>query len=140
MHWAFITWEKDRYGAYDHQTSVALGAGYTAIKSETINLNFELAPGYRSIVDHNGNNEEDLIVRFAENFDWKLSETATFEQNLSTESGDTNTITRFGLGLASQIAGDLSMKLGYNVKHNSDVPAGTRSVDRETAITLVYKH
>ena len=137
---AVLTWDKDRYGSYDYSTSVALGAGYKAIDEDNMTLSFELAPGYRSITDHNGNDEEDLIVRVAETFSWKFSETSTFDQNLSSESGDTNTTTRFGVGLTSQVAGDLSMKLGYNLKHNSDVPAGTKSVDREAVVTLVYKH
>lgn len=135
-----VTWEKDRFGSFDHSTSIALGAGFKAIDNDEMKLKFELAPGYRKIVDHNGNDEEDAIVRAAESFSWKFSETSKLTQTLNTESGDSNTITRFGIGLTSQVSGDLSMKLGHNIKHNSDVPAGTKSVDRETVVTLVYKH
>lgn len=135
-----ITWEKDRFGSYDHSTSVALGAGYKAIDEDNMKLNFELAPGYRSIVDHNGNNTEDAIVRLAETFSWKLSDSSTLDQNLSSEYGESNTTTKFGISLTSQVSGALSTKLGYALKHNSDVPAGSRSVDREAVVTLVYKH
>lgn len=135
-----VTWEKDRFGSYDHSTSLALGLGYKAIDKDDMKLNFELAPGYRSIVDHNGNDEEDAIVRFAETFSWKFSESSTLDQNLNSEYGDSNTITRFGISLTSQVSGALSTKLGYNLKHSSDVPAGSKSVDREAVVTLVYKH
>lgn len=135
-----ITWEKDRFGSYDHSTSVALGLGYKVMDNDDMKLNLELAPGYRSIVDENGNNTEDAIVRFAETFSWKLSETSTLDQNLSSEYGESNTATRFGISLTSQVSGALSTKLGYNLKHNSDVPTNTKSVDREAVVTLVYKH
>ena len=134
-----ISYEKDRFSGYDHQLSVALGAGYKAIAESNMSLAFEVAPGYRVIEDNNGNNEEDAIIRAAENFSWKLSDTSSIEQFLHTEAGKDNTISRFGISLSSQIQEALSMKLGYTLKHRSEAPASAASVDRETTITLVYK-
>ena len=102
-------------------------------------LNLEIAPGYRITEDENNNTEEDAIVRAAEIFSWKVSENYTFDQYLKVESGDSNTETRFGLALTSQVAGELSMKVSYDITHNSDVAAGKNKTDKETAVTLVYK-
>jgi len=134
-----VTWEKDKFDGFDYQTSVALGAGYKVINEADMGLSFELAPGYRVSEFEAGYNEEDAILRVAESFTWKVSETATLDQTLSTEAGDSNTVTRFGAALTSQVAGDLSMKVGYYIKHNSDVADDTDKTDRETAVTLVYK-
>jgi len=134
-----VTWEKDRFSGFDYQASVALGLGYKIIQEADMELDFELAPGYRVSEFEAGYNEEDTILRAAENFSWKLSETSTLDQMLSSEIGDSNTVTRFGISLTSQVAGALSMKVGYNIKHNSDVAAGADKTDRETSVTLVYK-
>ena len=134
-----VTWEKDKFDGFDYQTSIALGLGYKVIQDSDMQLSVELAPGYRVSEFESGNNEEDTIIRAAENFSWKINETSTLDQMLNTEIGDSNTVTRFGISLTSQVAGALSMKVGYNVKHNSDVPAGADKTDRETSVTLVYK-
>ena len=132
-------WENDNFSGLNYQASIAAGLGYRVIKTDEMKLNLELAPGYRITEDENNNTEEDAIVRFAETFSWKLSKTSTFAQYLKVEAGDSNTETRFGLALTSKIAGDLSMKVSHDITHNSDVPTGTDSTDRESAITLVYK-
>jgi len=134
-----ITWEKDKFNGFDYQATAALGLGYKAIQEADMKLNLELAPGYRVSEFEAGNNEEDAILRAAETFSWKISETATLDQNLSAEAGDSNTVTRFGVSLTSQVADSLSMKVGYNITNNSDVPEGSKKTDRETSITLVYK-
>lgn len=132
-------WENDNFSGLNYQASIATGLGYKAIKTDEMKLNLELAPGYRKTEDENNNTEEDAIVRAAEIFEWKFSKSSTFNQHLKVESGESNTETRFGVALTSQVAGDLSMKVSYNVTHNSDVATGTDKTDRETAITLVYK-
>ena len=81
-------------------------------------------------------------MRLAEKFYWRLSETSKLVHSLNTEAGEDNTVTRFGIALSSQIVGSLSMKLGYSLKHNSDVPEDvpedTDNTDYETSVTLAY--
>ncbi|MFT5716998.1 MAG: putative salt-induced outer membrane protein [Oleiphilaceae bacterium] len=134
-----VTWEKDKFDGFDYQASIALGMGYKVIQDADMQLSVELAPGYRVSEFESGNNEEDGIIRAAEAFSWKLTENSTLDQTFSTEVGDSNTVTRFGVAITSQVAGDLSMKVGYYLKHNSDVADGIDKTDRETSVTLVYK-
>ena len=134
-----LTWEKDKFDGFDYQASAALGMGYKVIQEADMSLSLELAPGYRVTEFEAGHNEEDGIIRAAEKFSWKLSDNATLDQTLTTEAGDSNTVTRFGASITSQVADDLSMKVGYYVKHNSDVADGVDKTDRETTVTLVYK-
>ena len=134
-----LSWEKDNFDGYDYQATAAVGLGYKVIQESDMELSFELAPGYRVSEFESGNNEEDGIIRAAENFSWDISKTATFDQFLNTEAGESNTITRFGVSLTSQIADALSMKVGYNLKHSSDVAVDKDKTDTETSVTLVYK-
>lgn len=134
-----LSWEKDNFDGFDYQASIAVGLGYKFIQESNMELSLELAPGYRISEYKSGNNEEDAIIRAAEIFSWKISKTSTLDQFLNTEAGDSNTVTRFGVSLTSQIADALSMKLGYSIKHNSDVVSGSDKTDKETSVTLVYK-
>lgn len=132
-------WENDNFSGLNYQAAVASGLGYKVIKNDEMKLNLELAPGYRITEDENNNTDEDAIIRLAETFSWDISETSTFDQYIKVDAGDSNTKSRLGAALTSKIAGDLSMKVSYDITHNSEVAADKNKTDRETAITLVYK-
>lgn len=136
---AFATGEKDRFSGFEYQASLGLGYGYKIIQTDNLGLNFEVGAGYRMTELESGSNEEDAILRLAEKFFWQLGETSKLVQSLSTEAGEDNTVTRFGISLSSQIVGSLSMKIGYSLKHNSDVPEDTDNTDYETSATLAYE-
>lgn len=134
-----LDWEKDRFSAYDYQASVVIGGGYKVIKTDAHDLRFELAPGFRVSEPVTGGKQEEAIGRISEQYKWKISERAGLEQSLSSEYGESNTRTKFKLAVTSQVNGSLSMKAGFQLKHNSDVAAGAEKTDRETSLTLVYK-
>lgn len=71
-------------------------------------------------------------------YQYVISPSATFNQNVQVESGDTNTYSKSETYLKLKINGNLNAKLGYEVKHNSDVPAGVDKTDTMTTVTLVY--
>lgn len=132
-------WENDNFSGLNYQAAAVVGYGHKVLNSDTFKLNLEVAPGYRIAEDVNNNTEEDAIIRLAEIFVWNISKTSTLDQSLKVESGDSNTESRFGVALTNQINSSLSMKVGYNITHNSDVGPGLDKTDRETAVTLVYK-
>jgi len=134
-----LNWEKDRFSGYAYQASWVFGGGYKVIKSDTHNLRLELAPGFRVSEPEPGEKQEEEVVRAMEKYSWKISKTSSLDQSLTSEYGDSNTLTRFKIALTSQINGSLSMKLGYGIKHNSDVAPGLEKTDRESSVTLVYK-
>ncbi len=134
-----IDWEKDRFSGYAYQASWVVGAGYKVINNDQHKLKLEVAPGYRVSEPDPGETQEDVIAQLSEKYKWQISETSEFEQSLSSEIGDSNTRTRFNVALTSQINGIMSMKLGYGIKHNSDVAPGIEKTDRETSITLVFR-
>ena len=69
---------------------------------------------------------------------YKISATSKFGQTFSIEEGKDNTHTEYETSLTLQIDGNLSAKLAYLVKRNSEVPVGTEKTDKLTTISLVY--
>jgi putative salt-induced outer membrane protein YdiY len=85
-------------------------------------------------------NEDEVIGRLAAQLDYALSENALFRQKLSSEVGvdEGESISESETAIQASLAGNLSMKAAYRVKHVSDAPAGSEKTDTETSITLLY--
>jgi putative salt-induced outer membrane protein len=137
----FASYEHDSFSGFAWQGTAASGVGYRIIQNDTMTWDVETGPGYRvSKVDDSseGSDQHEVILRLSTKYSWKLSDTATFEQEASVESGADNTVTRSITSLRTAIVGRLAMKLSYTLKNSSHVPSDTKHTDTETAVTLVY--
>ena len=134
-----LTYENDRFSGYDHRTTETLGYGRNVIKRETLTLDLEAGLGARqSKISDTGENQNEGLIHLAGSLGWKLSETSTFTEDLSSDIGEKSTVTKSVTALKTQIAGNLASKLSFTAQHSSKVPAGVTKLDTETAITLVY--
>ncbi len=146
--YAFITgaYEDDRFSGYDYRTAFTVGYGRKVIQNDKVNLNIELGPGYRYDKQHrhwvDGELVEDIeneaIFRGYGMFSYKFTDTASFQQDLTVETGSDNTVTESITAVKSQIIGAVSMKASFTLTHNSSPPEDTDKTDTETALTLVY--
>ena len=133
-----LKYEEDKFNGYNYESSFTGGYGNQVIKSDDMNMALEIGPGYRVIEDLAGNTEEEGILRVGEQFAWKFSKTAAFEQSLESEAGNDNTISEFKAALKSNLVENFAMKLTYTVKYTETVPDDKEHADKETTITLVY--
>ncbi len=138
--YVFITgdYEDDRFSGYDYRTTYSAGYGRKLINTDTTKLNIELGPGYRYDKLEGGETEDEAILRGYGLFDYKFSDTVSFQQELTMISGSDNTNTQSVTALKAQIIGALSMKAAFTVDHDSHAPADKDKTDTETALTLVY--
>ena len=81
--------------------------------------------------------ENEAIMRGATGLNWKVSDSAVFTQDLSTEGGKNGWATESITALQHAINSHLASKISLKVDHNSKVIAPVKSTDIETAITLV---
>ncbi|MEQ5835230.1 DUF481 domain-containing protein [Marinobacter sp. NFXS9] len=139
-------YEDDRFSGYDFQSSASTGYGNRVWEQgEKSFLELKAGAGYRynqlQEPDENGDDsEKGTILRFAGAFNYALSENALFIQELSTEVGvqDGKATSESLTALQANVVGNLSMKLGYRVKHESEVPPGTEKTDTEISLALLY--
>ena len=82
--------------------------------------------------------DNDPLVRVAAKYLWKVSDNATFTEDLSSDIGSDVTITKSVTALQANINSTLAMKISFTAKNTSDVPVGSKKTDTETAVTLVY--
>lgn len=133
-----LNYEDDRFSGYDFRVSEALGYGRRFIDEASLTLDLEMGPGARQSRLDDGSNEDEVTLRGAAKLAWKLSDTSSLTEDLSTEVGEDTTITKSVTALTAQVNSRLATKITYTIKNTSEVPVGVHKTDTETAVTLVY--
>jgi putative salt-induced outer membrane protein len=134
-----LTYENDRFSGYDYRTTETLGYGRNVIKRDTLTLDLEAGLGARqSKISASGESQNEGLVHAAGNLGWKLSETSTFTENLSSDMGEKSTVSKSVTALKTQIIGNLASKLSFTATYTTKVPPGITQLDTETAATVVY--
>lgn len=134
----FASYEDDRFSSYNYQATLAAGWSQKMWEDDTSKFSYSIGPGYSFSETTDGVEQNGLIVRAAMDYNWKISDTATFKQLLSTEVGSDNTKSKSETSVSAQISGGLSLKLSFLMDHNSDVEGDTDKLDTQTAVTVVY--
>lgn len=134
-----LRYEDDEFSGFEYQASISFGAGSRFIHTESHALDASAGIGYRETKDELTRRVEDEGILTANaKYDWKISKSASFSEEISIESGDTNTYSESETALTTKINGNLASRINYLVKHNSDVPVGTEKTDRILTVSLVY--
>lgn len=145
-------YEHDQFGANLWQGVVSLGYGYIALKDARNELSFEIGPGYKkyrpadlTVVDAAGVStkvrqptEDEAVARGLVNYKFRLTDNTSFENTFLMESGSKNTYLQNDAGIAVSMTRKLALKVGFEVRHNSDVLPGLKRTDTLTTTNLVY--
>ena len=133
-----MVWRKDLFSAYDQQFSQTVGYGRRLLDTTSHQLSADIGVGARQSELRDGTTENDLIARGGINYRWIITETASFSQDLTIESGDVNTYMESVSAITATLVGNLALVASYTIKNNSEVPAGTESTDTYTALSIEY--
>lgn len=133
-------YEDDRFSAYDYQATVSSGLGYRFIDTERTKLWVQGGPGYRfAEFNQTGESENGTILRGDLGFDYQLTETTKVVERFLVETGSENTYLQNDIGLEVTIKGSLALRVGYQVRHNSEVPPDVDKTDSLTTLSLIYE-
>ncbi len=147
-------YENDDFSPYAYQWIVSLGYGYTFVKNAQTEFSAEVGPGYRRLdprayqvtagdppvttfVDPDV--EGNIVARGLVSFKHKFNESTSFENTTLVESGSNNTFLQNNAGLAVSMSEKLALKIGYEVRHNSDVNPDKKKTDQLLTTNLVFK-
>lgn len=141
-------YENDRFQGFDGRYAVSGGLGYTMVDSPRVDLSVKAGPAYRVTDFVVGETDSRLAALLGIDFDWRITDRLTFSQNsdLVAEGGGQATAiidsrtTSLNLmtGLDAKVSDRLSTRLSYQVKYDSDPPAGAVTTDTVSRFTLVY--
>ena len=140
--WIFgsFRWDADKFGSYDPQLVFSAGYGRQLMKSEKHELKGEIGAGYRKLTERvSGESSSDAIARFLLDDYWQVFSTTAWTNRLLVETGKNNTFTQFDTGLTVSMTDRFAIKLGFQIRNNSDIPPGdTEKTDTVTSANLVY--
>lgn len=134
----FASYADDKFSSYDYQATLAVGWQQKLWDDPSSRFSYSIGPGYSFAKTSEGESENGLIVRGALDYQWKVSDNATFKQILSTEVGSNNTKSKSETSLSAKINDSLSLKVSLLMDHNTDVAEGKENLDTQTAVTVVY--
>jgi putative salt-induced outer membrane protein len=144
-------YDHDQFGANLWQGVVSLGYGYIALKDARNELSFEIGPGYKKyrpadltvdiagvVTKERQTVQHEVVARGLVNYKFRLTDNTSFEDTFLTEAGSKNTYLQNDAGLAVSMTKKLALKVGFQVRRNSDVLPGIRKTDTLTTTNLVY--
>jgi putative salt-induced outer membrane protein len=133
-------YEDDRFSAYDYQGSLATGLGYKFFDTDRTKFWVQGGPGYRFAKEREtGKSMDGLIFRGDLGFEQRLTANTKIVDKFLIEAGSDNTYLQNDLGLEVMMTGALGLRVGYQVRYNTDVPAGIEKTDTLTTIGLLYE-
>ena len=133
-------YEDDRFSAYDYQGTIATGLGYRFVDTDDTKFWVQGGPGYRvSKERETGDTVDGVIFRGDVGFEQKITANTKIIDRFLIEAGSDNTYLQNDLGLEVSINSTLALRVGYQVRHNTDVPPATEKTDTLTTIGLIYE-
>ena len=133
-------YEKDDFSAYEDQSTLTFGYGRQVFDNKIHKLKLEGGVGYRTAnLQETGESESDAIVRGLVDWVWHITPSTDLTERFLVESGSDNTFIQNDLGLSVAINSRFALKLGFQVRHNTDVEDGVDKTDTLTSANLVYK-
>ena len=132
-------YENDNFSAFDYTITSGVGWGHKFYDDENSRLITEVGVGYK-IEALDIDRAENTGVAFLGRLDYmrKFSDTMTFENVTIIESTSDNNFIQNDAGLAFKVSDKFAVKLVHQLRHNTDVPAGTDKTDTLVSANLVY--
>ena len=141
----------DDFGANLWQGIVSVGYGYIALKTNSSELSFEVGPGYKryrpaDVTEQvNGvttnvrqDTQSEAVGRGLVNYKQRLTDNTALEDTLLMEVGSKNKYYQNDIGVSVGMTRKMALKVGYQVRYNSDAQPGTDSTDTLLTTNLVY--
>lgn len=149
-----VRYEHDDFSPFTYQAVVSIGYGYTVLKNESDELSFEVGPGYKSykeaniigpdVVDGVGvvqrfDSDSEVVGRGLMAYKHNFTASTSFVDTLLVEAGSNNTFMQNDAGVQVDMSKKFALKVGYQIRNNSEVAPGTKSTDQLLTTNLVYK-
>jgi putative salt-induced outer membrane protein len=130
--------ERDHFADLELDSLATLGLGKTFLKDDKVTLKAEAGLGYQATDYINADDTDQVIARLKGDFSYRFNEHVKFTQDAIVYSGSEQTKLETNSGLKVKMNGNLSLKLAYQYRSNSDPAPGVKKVDTQTLATLMY--
>ncbi|KKO45702.1 salt-induced outer membrane protein [Arsukibacterium ikkense] len=130
----------DMFGAFRVQSSLAAGYANRVYEMQTNYIDLETGPGFAHQRSNSGLANTGLIWFLAFNLEQKVYEGSTFRQtfegSVSLDGANSTFVSRSSI--TAQLFDKLSMRFSFVARHNSRPEGKLKTMDTETAASVVY--
>ena len=134
-----VEYDNDRFAGIAQRTTEAVGYGRRLLTTPKHMLDVEIGAGATQIKQAEPAGRENSAVGLLNGkYQWQISDTSKFTQTLKVEHSRTTTFINPISELKLTVAGNLFATLGYELRHNTEVPAGTYKTDTLASVNLGY--
>lgn len=130
--------EHDKFSGYDYRASLVAGYGRRVLQETNMRLDLEVGPGYRQSKPDTEEAEGEGVFQLSGKYEWDISKTAKFSEELTTQVGEEATLSKSITSLTANINSDFAMKTTLTLRHASETPENVDELDTELGVTLVY--
>ncbi len=135
-----LTYEKDEFSGFESRYFAGVGVAYKVITGEPTTWTVQGGPGYRvDEIRTPASTEESLGVAAGSRFAHQFNDNVALSNDTDVIYSETSTQVTNSLGLTFDISGNLSARVSYDVRYDTDPPAGFESTDTATRFSVVYK-
>jgi putative salt-induced outer membrane protein len=133
-----VQWEQDRFAGFNRRFTETVGIGYSIITTPAMTWQASGGPALRQTSFITGLDENDLSARGATQLIWHVAAATTFTEDAGLYIGGRDNTYFSTTALTTNIFGDLSARLSFNVNVESKPPPGIDNTSTISRITLVY--
>lgn len=139
---AVLDWEQDEPANIDQSTRQVIGVGYRFFSNSSGFLSGEVGVGNKNTDVFSGDDFSGGIGYAGLNYLNRLNENATFTADFRSDFGSDNTFVEIGVGFGLKVSDNISFKLSYFARNNSDLSSAenplSTSTDSVTTFSLVF--
>lgn len=131
-------WDRDRPQGIDARYLLSGGLGYRAVATDSVTIDLKAGPAWRRTDFTALPSSSGIAALGSANVLWKISPTLTLTEavNLLWQSSSSSLSSM--TAIEAKLGGALSARLSYQVRHETNPPAGLEKTDTLSRVTLVY--
>lgn len=131
--------ESDGFTDFSSRYSLSGGAGYRPLTGPRATLELKTGPALRHARLKGGDGTlTELAGLFSLDFDWRITPTLKLSQDASAYVGNRNDSFASLTAIDSRLAGRLTGRLSYSVRHETEPLLGRERTDTLSRMSLVY--
>jgi len=132
------TAERDRFAGFRSRFAESVGVGYRVVDRPDLKLDIQAGPALRQISYYDRGDEIAFAGRFGSDLAWTIRPDLVFTQNTSVFLDTVSSTLTSTTALTTKLRGDLSARAAFDVRMESEPPAGREHTDTTTRASLVY--
>ena len=138
-----VSYEVDEFTAYDNRAFAGVGLGYHVLQGGAATWTVRGGPGIKldklRVAAPGVDRSSESFGAFARSeYAYAFSDNVKLTNNTDLLYGDDSTQLGNSLALTSALGGGLSARVSFDVRHDTDPPAGFEDTDTATKVSLVY--